>query len=126
MPAMSAPEPSPSKMNSRICSTGHSLRVSGGVPGYGCGVADAAAAGQSRGRGAAEPVQDGGWIQPDILTQPGRPLVTPPMYSKSWMRSLQTAGALEYLAQASEGAPSACGPVNAFAFARMADGDRLA
>src|SRR5436190_14827072 len=114
MPAMRAPEPSPSRMNSRICSTDHSSRVSG----YGCGVADAAAAGQSRGRGAAEPVQDGGWIQPDILIQSGRPLVTPPAYSKSWMRSLQTAGALEYLSQASEGAPSACGPVNAFAFAR--------
>src|SRR6185437_1181039 len=33
MPAMSAPEPSPSRMNSRICCTGHSL------PGPGIGTA---------------------------------------------------------------------------------------
>ena len=92
-------------MNSRICSTGQSSRVSG-WPGRRCPV--------MHGRGAAGPVQDGGWSQPASLVHGVCRLVTPPVYSKNWMRSLQTAGAFAYLPQSSEGAPSACGPVNAF------------
>src|ERR1051326_1280225 len=70
--------------------------------------------------------QDGGCSQPDSLDHCGLPLVTPPVYSKNWIWSLHTPGALAYLPQSSAGAPSACGPLNAFAAVKIADGDRLA
>src|SRR5204863_9943698 len=75
----------------------------------------------------AKPVtQYGGCNQPSSLVHSGLPFVTPPVYSKNWMRSLHTPGACEYLPQSSAGAPSACGPVNALALARIADGERFA
>src|SRR6185312_13389179 len=140
MPAISAPEPRPRRMNSRICSNGHSLVISGprlvtahfsdckprrprGGVRRGRGGEVAPAPRPRRGQPTA---QDGGCSQPASLVHCGLLLVTPPVYSKNWMRSLQTPGALEYLPQASAGAPSACGPVNALALAWIADGDRLA
>ena len=38
-----------------------------------------------------------------------------PLYLKNFVWSLQTAGASEYLAHCTDGAPKACGPLNAFA-----------
>src|SRR5579875_2104376 len=105
---------SPDGQCARATWTARAAAATAGLPRRGCS-------------GAAGPApQDGGWSQPAILVHCGFPLVTPPVYSKNWMRSLQTAGALGYLPQASAGAPSACGPVNALALARMAEGDRWA
>src|SRR5579871_3304811 len=100
MPAMSAPEPSPSRMKSRIVSTGSFLgqsfryvKCSGVGPRFqgrgGAATARVSPAVAARLSAVADQLLAGGWVQPATLTH-----WFLPAYSKNCARLLQTPGAL--------------------------------